>query len=114
MFRATSPSEQVVDLLRYFSWAEPQLKAMKALQHKMVAVHPAEVVSILSCFTFSKDKLAALELLASNIVDAQNSRPIEDLFRINMSEKKRCKSVPVQESPRAGNPHRCCAECGCW
>lgn len=24
---------QVVDLLRYFSWAEPQLKAMKALQH---------------------------------------------------------------------------------
>ena len=23
----------VVDLLRYFSWAEPQLKAMKALQH---------------------------------------------------------------------------------
>ncbi|KAB1267490.1 Proline and serine-rich protein 1 [Camelus dromedarius] len=87
---------QVVDLLRYFSWAEPQLKAMKALQHKMVAVHPAEVVNILNCFTFSKDKLVALELLASNIVDAQNSRPIEDLFRVNMSEKKRCKRVLEQ------------------
>jgi len=24
---------QVVELLRYFSWAEPQLKAIKALQH---------------------------------------------------------------------------------
>lgn len=31
----------------------------------MVAVHPAEVVNILNCFTFSKDKLVALELLAS-------------------------------------------------
>lgn len=31
-----------------------------------------------------------------NIVDAQNSRPIEDLFRINMSEKKRCKRVLEQ------------------
>uniref|UniRef100_A0A8D0YBK6 DUF4476 domain-containing protein n=1 Tax=Sus scrofa TaxID=9823 RepID=A0A8D0YBK6_PIG len=72
---------------------------MKALQHKMVAVHPAEVVNILNCFTFSKDKLVALELLASNIVDAQNSRPIEDLFRINMSEKKRCKRVLEQVIP---------------
>ncbi|KAM7110604.1 proline and serine-rich protein 1 isoform 1-T1 [Molossus nigricans] len=106
-------SEQVVDLLRYFSWAEPQLKAMKALQHKMVAVHPAEVVNILSCFTFSKDKLTALELLASNIVDAQNSRPIEDLFRINMSEKKRCKRV-LEQAFKGGckAPHAMISSCG--
>uniref|UniRef100_A0A8C9EDB4 DUF4476 domain-containing protein n=1 Tax=Phocoena sinus TaxID=42100 RepID=A0A8C9EDB4_PHOSS len=104
---------QVVDLLRYFSWAEPQLKAMKALQHKMVAVHPAEVVNILNCFTFSKDKLVALELLASNIVDAQNSRPIEDLFRINMSEKKRCKRV-LEQAFKAGckAPHAMISSCG--
>uniref|UniRef100_A0A8C2VKY9 Proline and serine rich 1 n=1 Tax=Chinchilla lanigera TaxID=34839 RepID=A0A8C2VKY9_CHILA len=106
-------SEQVVDLLRYFSWAEPQLKAMKALQHKMVAVHPAEVVNILNCFTFSKDKLIALELLASNIVDAQNSRPIEDLFRINMSEKKRCKRV-LEQAFKGGckAPHAMISSCG--
>ncbi|XP_012598137.2 proline and serine-rich protein 1 [Microcebus murinus] len=106
-------SEQVVDLLRYFSWAEPQLKAMKALQHKMVAVHPAEVVNILNCFTFSKDKLVALELLASNIVDAQNSRPIEDLFRINMSEKKRCKRV-LEQAFKVGckAPHAMISSCG--
>ncbi|KAM6178602.1 proline and serine-rich protein 1 [Rhynchocyon petersi] len=106
-------SEQVVDLLRYFSWAEPQLKAMKALQHKMVAVHPAEVVNILNCFTFSKDKLVALELLASNIVDAQNSRPIEDLFRINMSEKKRCKRV-LDQAFKGGckAPHAMISSCG--
>ncbi|XP_026920531.2 proline and serine-rich protein 1 [Acinonyx jubatus] len=106
-------SEQVVDLLRYFSWAEPQLKAMKALQHKMVAVHPAEVVHILNCFTFSKDKLVALELLASNIVDAQNSRPIEDLFRINMSEKKRCKRV-LEQAFKGGckAPHAMISSCG--
>ncbi|XP_006873773.1 PREDICTED: proline and serine-rich protein 1 [Chrysochloris asiatica] len=106
-------SEQVVDLLRYFSWAEPQLKAMKALQYKMVAVHPAEVVNILNCFTFSKDKLVALELLASNIVDAQNSRPIEDLFRINMSEKKRCKRV-LEQAFKGGckAPHAMISSCG--
>ncbi|KAL2770214.1 proline and serine-rich protein 1 isoform 2 [Daubentonia madagascariensis] len=104
---------KVVDLLRYFSWAEPQLKAMKALQHKMVAVHPAEVVNILNCFTFSKDKLVALELLASNIVDAQNSRPIEDLFRINMSEKKRCKRV-LEQAFKGGckAPHAMISSCG--
>nr|XP_045011345.1 proline and serine-rich protein 1 [Jaculus jaculus] len=106
-------SEQVVELLRYFSWAEPQLKAMKALQHKVVAVHPAEVVSVLNCFTFSRDKLAALELLASNIVDAQNSRPIEDLFRINMSEKKRCKRI-LEQAFKGGckAPHAMISSCG--
>uniref|UniRef100_A0A2K5JAU9 DUF4476 domain-containing protein n=1 Tax=Colobus angolensis palliatus TaxID=336983 RepID=A0A2K5JAU9_COLAP len=106
-------SEQVVDLLRYFSWAEPQLKAMKALQHKMVAVQPTEVVNILNCFTFSKDKLVALELLASNIIDAQNSRPIEDLFRINMSEKKRCKRI-LEQAFKGGckAPHAMISSCG--
>ncbi|XP_077724087.1 proline and serine-rich protein 1 isoform X2 [Canis aureus] len=86
---------------------------MKALQHKMVAVHPAEVVNILNCFTFSKDKLVALELLASNIVDAQNSRPIEDLFRINMSEKKRCKRV-LEQAFKGGckAPHAMISSCG--
>ena len=39
---------------------------------------------------------AKLYFLGRNIVDAQNSRPIEDLFRINMSEKKRCKRVLEQ------------------
>ena len=33
---------QVVDLLRYFSWAEPQLKAMKALQHVSNLFFPLE------------------------------------------------------------------------
>ncbi|XP_050622067.1 proline and serine-rich protein 1 isoform X2 [Macaca thibetana thibetana] len=104
---------KVVDLLRYFSWAEPQLKAMKALQHKMVAVQPTEVVNILNCFTFSKDKLVALELLASNIIDAQNSRPIEDLFRINMSEKKRCKRI-LEQAFKGGckAPHAMISSCG--
>ncbi|ELW61917.1 hypothetical protein TREES_T100017172 [Tupaia chinensis] len=79
----------------------------------MVAVHPAEVVNILNCFTFSKDKLVALELLASNIVDAQNSRPIEDLFRINMSEKKRCKRV-LEQAFKGGckAPHAMISSCG--
>ncbi|XP_047286608.1 proline and serine-rich protein 1 isoform X2 [Homo sapiens] len=104
---------KVVDLLRYFSWAEPQLKAMKALQHKMVAVQPTEVVNILNCFTFSKDKLVALELLASNIIDAQNSRPIEDLFRVNMSEKKRCKRI-LEQAFKGGckAPHAMISSCG--
>ncbi|XP_028904140.1 proline and serine-rich protein 1 [Ornithorhynchus anatinus] len=106
-------SEQVVELLRYFSWAEPQLKAMKALQHKMVAVPAAKVVNILNCFTFSKDKLIALELLASNIVDAQNYRLIEDLFRINMSEKKRCRRI-LEQASKGGckAPHAMISSCG--
>ncbi|XP_026567181.1 proline and serine-rich protein 1 isoform X2 [Pseudonaja textilis] len=106
-------SEQIVELLRYFSWAEPQLKAMKALQHKMVAVYPAEVVNILNCFTFSKDKLIALELLASNIIDAQNCRLIEDLFRVNMSEKKRSRRI-LDQASKAGckAPHAMISSCG--
>uniref|UniRef100_A0A452I4L9 DUF4476 domain-containing protein n=3 Tax=Gopherus agassizii TaxID=38772 RepID=A0A452I4L9_9SAUR len=106
-------SEQIVELLRYFSWAEPQLKAMKALQHKMVAVPASKVVNILNCFTFSKDKLVALELLASNIVDAQNYRLIEDLFRINMSEKKRCRRI-LEQASKGGckAPHAMISSCG--
>uniref|UniRef100_A0A8B9F7C9 Proline and serine rich 1 n=1 Tax=Amazona collaria TaxID=241587 RepID=A0A8B9F7C9_9PSIT len=106
-------SEQVVELLRYFSWAEPQLKAIKALQHKIVAVPASKVVNILNCFTFSKDKLIALEILASNIVDAQNYRLIEDLFRINMSEKKRCRRILEQASKTGCKaPHAMISSCG--
>ncbi|XP_074073329.1 proline and serine-rich protein 1 isoform X1 [Macrotis lagotis] len=106
-------SEQVVELLRYFSWAEPQLKAVKALQHKMVAVPAVKMVNILNCFTFSKDKLVALELLASNIIDAQNCRLIEDLFRINMSEKKRCRRI-LEQALKGGckAPHAMISSCG--
>ncbi|XP_038820741.1 proline and serine-rich protein 1 [Salvelinus namaycush] len=89
-------SEQVMDMLKYFSWAEPQIKAVKALQHKMVAIPTTKVANILNCFTFSKDRLVVLELIALNISDAQNYRPVEDLFRIHLSEKKRARRILEQ------------------
>uniref|UniRef100_A0A1A8RGG9 Proline and serine rich 1 n=1 Tax=Nothobranchius rachovii TaxID=451742 RepID=A0A1A8RGG9_9TELE len=89
-------SEQVIDILKYFSWAEPQIKAVKALQHKMVAISTTKVANILNCFTFSKDRLVVLELIALNISDAQNYRPVEDLFRIHASEKKRARRILEQ------------------
>ncbi|XP_077402293.1 proline and serine-rich protein 1 isoform X2 [Vanacampus margaritifer] len=89
-------SEQVMDILKYFSWAEPQIKAVKALQHKMVAIPTTKVANILNCFTFSKDRIIVLELIALNISDAQNYRPVEDLFRIHLSEKKRARRILEQ------------------
>ncbi|XP_064827380.1 proline and serine-rich protein 1 isoform X1 [Oncorhynchus masou masou] len=89
-------SEQVMDMLKYFSWADPQIKAVKALQHKMVAIPTTKVANILNCFTFSKDRLVVLELIALNISDAQNYRPVEDLFRIHLSEKKRARRILEQ------------------
>ncbi|XP_063752224.1 proline and serine-rich protein 1 isoform X3 [Eleginops maclovinus] len=89
-------SEQVMEILKYFSWAEPQIKAVKALQHKMVAIPTTKVANILNCFTFSKDRLVVLELIALNISDAQNYRPVEDLFRIHLSEKKRAHRILEQ------------------
>ncbi|XP_019728994.1 proline and serine-rich protein 1 isoform X2 [Hippocampus comes] len=89
-------SEQVMDILKYFSWAEPQIKAVKALQHKIVAIPTTKVANILNCFTFSKDRLIVLELIALNISDAQNYRPVEDLFRIHLSEKKRVRRILEQ------------------
>ncbi|XP_077447853.1 uncharacterized protein proser1 isoform X3 [Stigmatopora argus] len=89
-------SEQVMDILKYFSWADPQIKAVKALQHKMVAIPTTKVANILNCFTFSKDRLIVLELIALNIADAQNFRPVEDLFRIHLSEKKRARRILEQ------------------
>ncbi|XP_072118962.1 uncharacterized protein proser1 isoform X1 [Mobula birostris] len=94
-------SEQVVELLKYFSWAEPQLKALKALQHKMVAIHVSKVINILHCLTFTKDKLVALELIALNIIDPHNYRPIEDIFRVHLPEKKRCKKI-LDQASKAG------------
>ncbi|XP_028277950.1 proline and serine-rich protein 1 isoform X2 [Parambassis ranga] len=89
-------SEQVIEILKYFSWAEPQVKAVKALQHKMVAIPTTKVANILNCFTFSKDRLIVLELIALNISDAQNYRPVEDMFRIHLSEKKRARRILEQ------------------
>ncbi|KAM3934595.1 proline and serine-rich protein 1 isoform 2-T4 [Leptodactylus fuscus] len=99
--------EQVVELLRYFSWSVPQLKAVKAMQHKMVAIPATKVVNILNCFTFSKDRLSALELLAVNIHDATNYKPIEELFKTNLTEKKRCRRIleqAVKRGCKAPNP----------
>lgn len=89
-------SEQVMEILKYFSWAEPQIKAVKALQHKMVAIPTTKVANILNCFTFTKDRLIVLELIALNISDAQNYRPVEDLFRTHLSEKKRARRILEQ------------------
>ncbi|ROL54401.1 Proline and serine-rich protein 1 [Anabarilius grahami] len=89
-------SEQVIDILKYFSWAEPQIKAVKALQHKMVAIPTTKAANILNCFTFSKDRIIVLELIALNISDAQNYRPVEDAFRIHLSEKKRARRILEQ------------------
>ncbi|KAK2879662.1 proline and serine-rich protein 1 isoform X1 [Channa argus] len=89
-------SEQVIEILKYFSWAEPQIKAVKALQHKMVAIPTAKVANILNCFTFSKDRLIVLELIALNISDAQIYHPVENLFRIHLSEKKRARRILEQ------------------
>ncbi|XP_012683082.2 proline and serine-rich protein 1 isoform X1 [Clupea harengus] len=86
-------SEQVIDILKYFSWAEPQIKAVKALQHKMVAIPTTKVANILNGFTFTKDKLVVLELIALNICDAGNYRPVEDMFRTHLSEKKRARRI---------------------
>lgn len=105
--------EQVVELLRYFSWAEPQLKAVKAMQHKMVAIPAAKVVNILNCFTFSKDRLSALELLALNILDASNYRPVEELFKTNLTEKKRCRRI-LEQAAKSGckAPNAMISSCG--
>lgn len=104
----------------------------------MVAIPTTKVANILNCFTFSKDRLVVLDLLAMwvhfiyglvysllyisnwglcwdvvisfynfrlnvsflfvyrNISDAQNYRPIEDLFRIHLSEKKRARRILEQ------------------
>ncbi|XP_018105701.1 proline and serine-rich protein 1 isoform X4 [Xenopus laevis] len=122
--------DQVVELLRYFSWAEPQLKAVKAMQHKMVAIPAAKMVNILNCFTFSKDRLSALELLAMNmtrgsfltgvggnpsrnILDASNCRPIEDIFKISHAEKKRCRKI-LDQATKSGckAPNAMISSCG--
>ncbi|XP_048388718.1 proline and serine-rich protein 1 isoform X2 [Stegostoma tigrinum] len=92
---------KVVELLKYFSWAEPQLKALKALQHKMVAIHVSKVINILHCLTFTKDKLVALDLIALNIIDPHNYRLIEDIFRVHLPEKKRCKRI-LDQASKAG------------
>ncbi|XP_075707863.1 proline and serine-rich protein 1 isoform X2 [Rhinoderma darwinii] len=105
--------EQVVELLRYFSWSVPQLKAVKAMQTKMVAIPATKVVNILNCFTFSKDRLSALELLAVNIHDASNYKPIEELFKINLTEKKRCRRILEQATKRGCKaPNAMISSCG--
>ncbi|XP_044144279.1 proline and serine-rich protein 1 isoform X1 [Bufo gargarizans] len=105
--------EQVVELLRYFSWSVPQLKAVKAMQLKMVAIPAAKVVNILNCFTFSKDRLSALELLALNIHDASNYKPVEELFKTNLSEKKRCRRILEQAAKRGCKaPNAMISSCG--
>ncbi|XP_043106647.1 proline and serine-rich protein 1 isoform X2 [Puntigrus tetrazona] len=89
-------SEQVIDILKYFSWAEPQVKAVKALQHKMVAIPTTKAANILNCFTFSKDRIVVLELIALNISDAQNYRPVEDAFRTHLAERKCARKILEQ------------------
>ncbi|XP_016381406.1 proline and serine-rich protein 1-like isoform X1 [Sinocyclocheilus rhinocerous] len=89
-------SEQVIDILKYFSWAEPQIKAVKALQHKMVAIPTTKVANILNCFTFSKDRIIVLELIALNISDAQNFHPVDDAFRTYLAEKQCARRILEQ------------------
>uniref|UniRef100_A0A8C6T4X4 Proline and serine rich 1 n=1 Tax=Neogobius melanostomus TaxID=47308 RepID=A0A8C6T4X4_9GOBI len=64
-------SEQVMEILKYFHGQ-----------------------NLKSNFTFTKDRLIVLELI--NISDAQNYRPVDDLFRTHLSEKKRARRILEQ------------------
>uniref|UniRef100_A0A4W5R6D5 Proline and serine rich 1 n=1 Tax=Hucho hucho TaxID=62062 RepID=A0A4W5R6D5_9TELE len=92
----------VLDEIRKCVLTDQRIKAIEQVhgyfssEQKMVAIPTTKVANILNCFTFSKDRLVVLELLALNISDAQNYRPVEDLFRIHLSEKKRARRILEQ------------------
>nr|XP_032831021.1 proline and serine-rich protein 1 isoform X1 [Petromyzon marinus] len=90
--------EQVVRLLKSFPGAECQLKALRILQQKMFALSTNAAVSILGGFTFSKDKVHALEVIASSIRNPLKSAPLEDHFRTFADEQKKCRAILEQAS----------------
>uniref|UniRef100_A0A8C1KN60 Proline and serine rich 1 n=1 Tax=Cyprinus carpio TaxID=7962 RepID=A0A8C1KN60_CYPCA len=63
---------------------------------KMVAIPTTKVANILNCFTFSKDRIIVLELIALNISDAQNFRPVDDAFRTHLAEKRCARRILEQ------------------
>uniref|UniRef100_S4RN51 DUF4476 domain-containing protein n=1 Tax=Petromyzon marinus TaxID=7757 RepID=S4RN51_PETMA len=90
--------KKVVRLLKSFPGAECQLKALRILQQKMFALSTNAAVSILGGFTFSKDKVHALEVIASSIRNPLKSAPLEDHFRTFADEQKKCRAILEQAS----------------
>lgn len=83
---------QVVDLLRYFSWAEPQLKAMKALQHvsdspsplcKVTMFHSHFTQSRPNCGLYQKANLKSHYTLICQITMLENLPGYETVLLLN-------------------------------
>uniref|UniRef100_UPI00358DE50B proline and serine-rich protein 1-like isoform X2 n=1 Tax=Myxine glutinosa TaxID=7769 RepID=UPI00358DE50B len=90
--------EQVSTLLKIFPSADAQLKALHILQQKMYALNTSSATSIMNCFTFSKNKLQALEIIAVAIRNPLKAVSLEKQFQAFYDEQKRCRAILEQAS----------------
>ncbi|XP_015756320.1 PREDICTED: proline and serine-rich protein 1-like [Acropora digitifera] len=109
-------AEQVAQLMKMFSFDDGRLKGLQACVGKMLPVTCVAIIPILKAFSFDKNKVSALELIAVQITDPLNFHAFNEVFPY-INERDRVRNImqkratmgppqpPVINPALAGNPY---------
>lgn len=103
-------AEQVGELMREFGFDDDRLKGLQACVGKMMPATCVGIFPILKAFSFDKNKIQALELVAVQVTDPLNFLVFNDVFpfmkdreRVRVIMQRRA-SMPPPQPPVGVNP----------
>jgi len=109
-------AEQVAQLMKMFSFDDGRLKGLQACVGKMLPATCVAIIPILKAFSFDKNKVSALEVIAMQITDPLNFHAFNEVFPY-INERDRVRNImqkratmgppqpPVINPALAGNPY---------
>ena len=83
-------AEQVGELMREFNFDDDRLRGLQACVGKMLPATCVGVLPILKAFSFGKNKLQALELVAVQVIDPLNYVVFNDVFSFSKERNRAC------------------------
>lgn len=94
-------SEQVSELMSAFNFDDDKMKGLQACVGKMLPAMCVATVPILRQFSFSKNQISALELLAGHITDPLNYIVFNEVFSF-ISDRNKVREIMSRRAAMGG------------
>ena len=89
--------EQVIELVKEFTFDDGKLEAVKICQPKMSPCNCYQVVPLLSGFSFDGSKVKVVETIAPNIMDPANHHELDKAITFH-SDREKARAILMSRS----------------
>ena len=94
-------AEQVAELMSAFNFDDDKMKGLQACVGKMLPAMCVATVPILRQFSFSKNQISTLELLAGHITDPLNYIVFDEVFSF-ISDRNKAREIMTRRAAMGG------------